>query len=155
MSHDYFEEANIAYLDFRDAMKGKAEAYIKRFDLEIKSDSVGKNYPFTTALASVSYYIPEDLEVLKYEDIIKSIDSSIKSENGLGDRWVINAEIIQSVDYEYFSIFSNEYDEKLTDIVNVVHNGDVGILFGTNSYVGITKIDNNGNVLQEKIYYVD
>ena len=150
---DNFKKANIAYLNFKDAMKSRAEAYINKFDLVVRSSD--SNYPFMTALASVLYYIPEDLKVLTYEDIIKSIDTSIKSENGLSDRWVNNAEIKVKNMSEQLCIFDNDYNEELTDIINVVHSNDVGICFGTNSYVAITKIDNNGDVLKEKIYYVD
>ena len=148
-----FAEENIAYLNFKDAMKSRAEAYTHKFDLKIRDGD--SNYPFTTALASILYYTPEDLEVLTYEDVIKSIDISIKTENGLSDRWVNNSEIkVKNID-EQLCIYDNDYNEELTDIVNVVHNDVVAICFGTNSYVAIAKVEEDGDVLQEKIYYVD
>ena len=149
-----FAEENKQYLAFKDAMKSRAEKYISKFDLTVRDDGDSRYY-FFTALASILYYTPEDLEVLTYEDVIKSIDISIKAQNGLSDRWVNYSEIkVKDIDNQ-LCIYDNKYHEELTDIVNVVHNDVVAICFGDNSYVAIAKLDEDADVLEEKIYYVD
>jgi hypothetical protein len=141
---DYFEEANI-----------------DKFKLNVQIDN--PNYPFMTALASMLYYIPEDLEELCYEDIIKSITTSTKTENGLCDKLRDDCKVVNEEGrFKIYNCGSNEpsFRNFITSVLNIVEGYDFMIGFGTNSYIAIIKkggMPNPQSSIWEdtQVYYVD